>query len=133
MRSRSTRSSSTSQSRLVTRVPVSASDPRAPWAAAGPSVRFDDAVSPGDRAEIADLLGSWGSNLFPGRSVEVSVLVGGANNRNFVVESGNAKYALRIANQLNERMAVDRASAVQAQKDAATADLAPAVVASRLP
>ena len=106
---------------------------------AGQALRSTDPRSrrrhPGrDRAEIAELLGCMGSRpVSRAASIEVTVLVGGANNRNYVVESREAKYALRIANQLNERMAVDRPSAVQAQKDAAAGDLAPAVLASRLP
>ena len=117
----------------MTPVPVSASGPHAARAAAGPAVRFADDIPAEDRAEIVDLLRSWDPGLFPGGSAEVRILIGGANNRNYVVECGDARYALRIANPLNERMAVDRPSAVQAQKDAAAGDLAPAVLASRLP
>jgi thiamine kinase-like enzyme len=104
-----------------------------PWGGGGPSLAFADDVGGADRAEIAALLASWDAALFPGGEVAISVLVGGANNRNYVVACEGAKYALRIANAQNERFAVDRASALQAQRDAATGGLAPRVYAAKLP
>lgn len=83
--------------------------------------------------EIVPLLSGWDPGLFPGGEVEISNLVGGASNRNFVVRTPAAKYALRIANSQSERFAVDRVAALEAQRAAAAAGLAPEPVASRLP
>jgi thiamine kinase-like enzyme len=103
------------------------------WGEDFATLAFADDVDGESQAEIERLLGGWDPALFPGGEIEVSVLRGGANNRNFVLRTPQAKYALRIANQQNERFAVDRASALQAQRDAATAGLAPTVIASQLP
>ncbi len=107
-------------------------EPR-PWGEGGPALAYAADVDATSRAEIEALLGGWDRQLFPGEEVEISVLLGGANNRNFVVRTPQVKYALRIANRQNERFAVDRASAIQAQRDAAAGGLAPAVAASQLP
>jgi thiamine kinase-like enzyme len=104
-----------------------------PWGERGAEVVFAADVDVGSRGEIEEVLGGWGSDLFPGGEVEVSVLVGGASNRNFVARTPAVKYALRIANAQSERFAVDRAAAVQAQREAAAGGLAPEVVAARLP
>ncbi|MGW4340334.1 phosphotransferase [Rhodococcus koreensis] len=101
--------------------------------AALPTVTFADEVDSDSRTEVLDLLTEWDSALFPGDRVEVSLLSGGANNRNFIVRSGDAKYALRVANSLNDRMAVDRASAFRAQQDAAAVGVAPEVKARKSP
>lgn len=114
-------------------MPASAETVATPWGEGGPALAFAADVGEADRAEIEGLLGSWDVGLFPGAEVGVSVLVGGANNRNYVVACEGAKYALRIANAQNERFAVDRNSALQAQRDAAAGDLAPRVYAARLP
>lgn len=105
----------------------------APWEDRGPEVGLAGEIPEQDKSEIVALLGSWQPDLFPGDDARVSVLAGGANNRNYVVESGDEKYALRIANPQNERFAVDRASALRAQREAAGGDLAPAVIAWKLP
>jgi thiamine kinase-like enzyme len=104
-----------------------------PWGESGAALAFANDVDSESQAEIEQLLGSWDPGLFPGDEVEVSVLLGGANNRNFVARTPTVKYALRIANPQNERFAVDRTSAIQAQRDAAVGGLAPAVIASQLP
>lgn len=114
-------------------MPASAETVAAPWGESGPSLAFAADVAAADREEIAALLGSWDAALFPGEEVAISVLLGGANNRNYVVTCEGAKYALRIANAQNERFAVDRDSAIQAQRDAAAGGLAPPVHAARLP
>jgi thiamine kinase-like enzyme len=114
-------------------VRASAETKATPWGEGGPALAFAADVDAASRAEIVAVVGGWGPELFSGGDAEVSVLLGGANNRNFVVRTPTAKYALRIANQQNERFAVDRASAIQAQRDAAAGGLAPAVVASELP
>jgi thiamine kinase-like enzyme len=104
-----------------------------PWGEGGPAIAFATDVETASREEIAALLSDWDPGLFPGGEIEVSVLVGGASNRNFVVRTPAIKYALRIANAQSERFAVDRASALQAQRDAARGGLAPEVLAARLP
>jgi thiamine kinase-like enzyme len=104
-----------------------------PWGGRGPAVTFAADVDATSRAEIEAVLAGWDPGLFPGGELEISVLPGGANNRNFVARTPRAKYALRIANPQNERFAVDRDSAIQAQRDAAAGGLAPAVAACRLP
>jgi thiamine kinase-like enzyme len=104
-----------------------------PWGERGPAVTFAADIDAASRAEIEVVLASWDSGLFASGEVEISVLPGGANNRNFVARTPRAKYALRIANPQNERFAVDRDSAIQAQRDAAAGGLAPAIAACRLP
>jgi thiamine kinase-like enzyme len=104
-----------------------------PWAGRGAAVAFAADVDAGSRQEIEAVLSSWDPALFPGGDVEISVLVGGASNRNFVARTQAVKYALRIANAQSERFAVDRVAAIQAQREAAAGGLAPDVVASRLP
>ncbi len=104
-----------------------------PWGDRGPAVAFATDVDAGSRRQIEAVLGDWDPGLFPGGEIEVSVLVGGANNRNFVARTSTTKYALRIAGAQNERFAVDREAAIQAQREAAAGGLAPAVLASRLP
>jgi aminoglycoside phosphotransferase (APT) family kinase protein len=104
-----------------------------PWGESGPAVGFAADVDARSREEIEAVLSGWDAALFPGGPVEVSNLVGGASNRNFVVRTAAAKYALRIANAQSERFAVDRAAALEAQREAAAGGLAPEPVAARLP
>lgn len=114
-------------------MPASAETTAKPWGKRGPATVFAAEVDAASRAEIEPLLGGWDAALFPGGEVEVSVLLGGANNRNFIARTPEVKYALRIANPQNERFAVDRGAAIQAQRDAAAAGIAPEVVAAKLP
>jgi thiamine kinase-like enzyme len=114
-------------------VPASAEASAHPWGEPGVAVAFAADVDAESRREIEAVLGGWDPALFPGERVEVSVLVGGASNRNFVVRTPTVKYALRIANAQSERFAVDREAAIQAQRQAAGGGLAAEVVASRLP
>ncbi|HEU4393571.1 MAG TPA: choline/ethanolamine kinase family protein [Solirubrobacterales bacterium] len=104
-----------------------------PWGDRAAAVAFAADVDAASRREIEAVLSGWEPALFPGGEVEVSVLVGGASNRNFVARTPTVKYALRIANAQSERFAVDREVALQAQREAAAAGLAPEVVAARLP
>jgi thiamine kinase-like enzyme len=104
-----------------------------PWGERGPAVSFAADVDAAGRAEIEAVLVGWDPGLFPGGEVEVAVLPGGANNRNFVARTAAVKYALRIANPQNERFAVDRVAALQAQREAAAGGLAPQVAACQLP
>ena len=114
-------------------MPASAETTVRPWGEGGPAVAFATGVDAASRAEIHSVLGAWDPQLFRGGSVEISNLVGGASNRNFVVRAASAKYALRIANAQSERFAVDRAVALQAQREAAAGGLAPEPIAARLP
>lgn len=107
--------------------------PARPWGEAGPAVRFAAAIEPAAHEELAAVLGRWDAGLFGGGEVAVSLLVGGANNRNYVVETADAKYALRVATQMHDRFAVDRESAVKAQQATAEAGLAPLIFAFSLP
>ncbi|HEX5929607.1 MAG TPA: choline/ethanolamine kinase family protein [Solirubrobacterales bacterium] len=104
-----------------------------PWGDRGPAVAFAGDVDAASRREIGEVLGGWDPGLFPGGEVEVSVLIGGASNRNFVVRTPQVKYALRIANAQSERFAVNREAAVQAQREGAAGGLAPEAIAVRLP
>ena len=105
-----------------------------PWGDSGAAVVFAADVDAESRGEIEGVLGGWDPELFAGGEIEVSVLVGGASNRNLVARTPAIKYALRIANAQSERFAVNRPAAIQAQRKAAAAGLArPEVVASRLP
>jgi thiamine kinase-like enzyme len=104
-----------------------------PWAQAGPEIAFGDDVTPQDRDDIAALLARWDATPFGAGPVRIDCLVGGANNRNYCVWGSGAKLALRLASPQSDRLAVDRASATQAQCDAAAADVAPAVLACELP
>lgn len=104
-----------------------------PWGEDGPAVAFAPDVDAGSRGEIEAVLGGWDPDLLGDGGVEISNLVGGASNRNFVVRAPAAKYALRIANAQSERFAVDRGAALRAQREAAAAGLAPEAVAARLP
>jgi thiamine kinase-like enzyme len=114
-------------------VPTSADPSAHPWGDRGAATAFAAGVDGESRREIEEVLAGWDPALFPGGGLEVSVLVGGASNRNFVARTPTVKYALRIANAQSERFAVNRAAAIQAQREAAAGGLAPAVVASQLP
>jgi thiamine kinase-like enzyme len=105
----------------------------APWGPSGPAVEFGDDVLADDRPIVARLLAECDPHSFAGGDVVVACLPGGANNRNYTAQSGAAKVVARVANDLSERFAVDRVSAAQAQRDAAAADLAPALLVAELP
>ncbi len=114
-------------------MPEGAEDNAHPWGERGAALVFAADVDRGSRREIEVLLSSWDPDLFPGGDIEVSVLIGGASNRNFVAATPEVTYALRIANAQSERFAVDRAAAIQAQHEAAAGGLAPEAIASKLP
>lgn len=114
-------------------MPPGAETPGRPWGDDAPAVAFAPDVDGESRGEIEAVLSGWDPALFPGGDLEISNLVGGASNRNFVVRTPAAKYALRIANAQSERFAVDRVAAHSAQREAAAAGLAPEPLAARLP
>lgn len=68
-----------------------------------------------------------------GGNVQIAMLQGGASNVNLVVESGGAKYALRLCDADAARWGVDREAAITAQNEAAQLGLAPQVLAFDLP
>jgi thiamine kinase-like enzyme len=104
-----------------------------PWGDDGPEVLIAAEVEETDRAAIEPLLRDWDRELFGTGPVELLPLIGGANNRNYTVSGPGVKYALRMANANAERLAVDRASAIRAQTDAAAVGVAPKLLCSRLP
>lgn len=95
-------------------------------------VLFDAAVVEQDRPVIAALLDDCAGAL-DGDHAAVRPLIGGANNRNYFVECGSRRLVVRIANLNADRLAVDRTSAAQAQRDAAAAGVGPQLLAVRLP
>lgn len=104
-----------------------------PWGASGPALAIADDVEEGDVACIAELLGKCNRDTFSGERIDVRCLLGGANNRNYTAEDGGRKVVVRIANSFSERFSIDRVSALQAQRDAAGAGLAPRLLAAKLP
>ena len=92
------------------------------------AIDFSADIGPEARQQVTTVLNGWDSALF-GDSATLQPLPGGANNQNYVLTSGARRYALRIANQDNERMAVDRDSARRAQVGAAAVGVAPVVLA----
>jgi thiamine kinase-like enzyme len=68
-----------------------------------------------------------------GAVVTIDRLQGGASNVNLRLTSGRDRYALRLCDADAARWGVDRAAAIQAQKDAASIGLAAEVLASELP
>lgn len=104
-----------------------------PWGVRGPEVEFGDSVDASGRDPIVAVLAGWDPGLFGHGQVRINCLPGGANNRNYCLEGAGMKLALRIASPQSDRLAVDRASAIQAQLDAAAVDVAPELLAFRLP
>ena len=95
-------------------------------------ITFAREVPEGDRDQIRALLASCDAMPLQGPA-QVACLVGGANNRNYVVSDGQRRVVARIANPAAERFAVDRVSATQGQRDAAAVGLAPQVLGAQLP
>jgi thiamine kinase-like enzyme len=95
-------------------------------------VEFGDSVDQSAQESIVAVVSGWDPGLFGHGPVRIDCLPGGANNRNYCLEGPGTKLALRIASP-SDRLAVDRASAIQAQLDAAAVDVAPELLAFRLP
>src|SRR5438067_2430972 len=104
-----------------------------PWGWHGPEVAFGESVDAPWQDPIVGVLSSWDPQLFGEGPVRIDCLPGGANNRNYRLEGPEVKLALRIASPQSDRLAVDRASAIRAQQDAAAADVAPELLAFQLP
>lgn len=89
-------------------------------------------VSSEIRDQAIDFLNKHGNGIVSG-AVELSLLTGGASNVNVKVSCRSGAFALRLCDPDGVRWGVDRAAAIQAQKDAAAMGLAPEVLAFELP
>jgi thiamine kinase-like enzyme len=67
-------------------------------------------------------------SLWKGREVKVSQLSGGLTNENYLVQSGDQKYVMRIPGQSTELLSIDRANEVYNTKAAATTGIGPRVL-----
>lgn len=65
--------------------------------------------------------------------VHLARLTGGASNVNLRIRCGRETYALRLCDPDAFRWGVDRAAAIEAQRDAAAMGLAPSILACELP
>jgi thiamine kinase-like enzyme len=83
-------------------------------------------------AQAIDFLERHAAGLLAA-DVHLARLAGGASNVNLRVTCGANSYALRLCDPDAVRWGVDRAAAVQAQRDAAAMGLAPDVLAAELP
>jgi thiamine kinase-like enzyme len=78
------------------------------------TARVDDAV-----AQVS---------LWKGEDVKVSQLSGGLTNENYLVETGDRRYVMRIPGQSTELLAIDRANEVYNTKAAASTGIGPSVL-----
>jgi len=97
----------------------------------GVSLDFDEDIGPELREKVFGLLSGWQVPSV-GDHYHVSRMSGGGSNVNLKLE-GAASLALRICAPNADRWGVIRAASIQAQSDAASADLAPAILACSLP
>lgn len=84
------------------------------------------------RQQAIRFLETHGRKVLSGE-VELSLLTGGASNVNVKVSCPSGLFALRLCDADGERWGVDRAAAIEAQRDAAALGLAPAILAAELP
>ncbi|MFK4792304.1 phosphotransferase [Sphingobium sp. ZW T5_29] len=82
--------------------------------------------------QVAGILSGW---TLPDLADDylVSAMSGGGSNVNLMLEGSRHTLALRVCAPDPGRWGVDRAASIQAQSDAARADLAPKIFASTLP
>lgn len=66
--------------------------------------------------------------LWQGRPVSITPLSGGLTNENYVVESGNQRWVLRLPGQSTELLAIDRGNELYNTRAAATTGIGPAVL-----
>jgi thiamine kinase-like enzyme len=78
------------------------------------TARVDDAV-----AQVS---------LWKGEDVKVSQLSGGLTNENYLVETGDRRYVMRIPGQSTELLSIDRANEVYNTKAAASTGIGPSVL-----
>lgn len=93
---------------------------------------FDAGIGASLREQVKDLIEGWSLPQLEGEFT-VTALSGGGSNVNLKLDRGDCGFALRICAPDPDRWCVIRAASIQAQSDAATADLAPPILASRLP
>jgi thiamine kinase-like enzyme len=78
------------------------------------TARVDDAV-----AQVS---------LWKGEDLKVSQLSGGLTNENYLVETGDRRYVMRIPGQSTELLSIDRANEVYNTKAAASTGIGPSVL-----
>jgi thiamine kinase-like enzyme len=67
-------------------------------------------------------------SLWKGEDVKVSQLSGGLTNENYLVETGDRRYVMRIPGQSTELLSIDRANEVYNTKAAASTGIGPSVL-----
>ncbi|APG86473.1 choline kinase (plasmid) [Sinorhizobium americanum CCGM7] len=93
---------------------------------------FEESVPVQVRDTALRLLDQW-CFLSGERGIRFSILPGGANNINLVVEHGDKRWALKIREPDASFAGTSVTAAIEAQSVAASIGLAPAVVATSLP
>jgi 5'-nucleotidase len=96
-------------------------------------IAFADGVTSEQAENVHALLAGFGLGERVPPPYAVSRLQQGANNENFVVESGGERYVLRIARPTAARFNLDRVRNVRAHEAAAAVGVAPEIVAAKLP
>lgn len=102
-------------------------------AGGGLQIAFADGVTAEQEERVRALLAGFGLGERVPPPYAVSRLQQGANNENFVVESGAERFVLRIARPTAARFNLDRVRNVRAHEAAAAAGVAPEIVAAKLP
>ena len=67
-------------------------------------------------------------SLWKGRAVTISPLSGGLTNENYLVESGDRRYVMRLPGQSTELLSIDRENEVHNTKAAASTGIGPRVL-----
>ena len=67
-------------------------------------------------------------SLWQGENVRVSPLSGGLTNENYLVETGGARYVVRVPGQSTELLSIDRPNEVHNTRAAATTGIGPKVL-----
>src|SRR2546422_5756648 len=67
-------------------------------------------------------------SLWKGRPVTISPLSGGLTNENYLVESGDKRYVMRLPGQSTELLSIDRENEVHNTKAAASTGIGPRVL-----
>ncbi|MEU0265068.1 phosphotransferase [Nocardioides sp. NPDC006303] len=93
---------------------------------------FADDISEASRQAVREVLAKLEAPGLDG-AVAVKRLDGGGSNENFVVTTGEAKMALRVAGQLTDRFLFDRPRGLDAHRHAYATGYAPRLYASVLP